>query len=458
MSTPTEIETAFREARAFFASGRTRDIAFRENALRRLLEAVQQSEDRLAEALRRDLGKPALEAFGSEIFPIKGEIRLLLKNLRAWSRPEKVRTPWWLLPAASHVRREPFGTALILSPWNYPLQLALMPLAAALAAGNTAVIKPSELAPHGAQALEELLSCLEPGLVRVVQGGAETARELLGQPFNFFFFTGSGPVGKKVALAAAEHSAPCVLELGGKNPCIVDESAPLAVTARRVVWGKFFNAGQTCLAPDHLLVHRNLYHPLLEELPRVIRAFYGADSKTSPDYGRLVNERHFRRVLAYLNDGTIVHGGHSDADALWIEPTLLADIPPGSAVAREEIFGPVLPVLPYDDLDAVLEELKTRPVPLALYLHTRQRAVEEKILAGTRSGGVCVNDHLMQAGVHELPFGGLGASGRGRYHGRHGFETFSHQRAVLRQPACWDNPLRYPPGESKLPWIRRLMK
>jgi aldehyde dehydrogenase (NAD+) len=449
---------ACREARAFFDSGAARSVERREAVLRHLLEIIAGNEDRILEALRDDLGKPALEAYASELLTVKGEIRYFLRHLRSWSRPEKVRTVWWLWPSRSWIRREPFGPALILAPWNYPFQLVLLPLVAALGAGNPAVVKPSELAPATAALLEELLGRLEPGWVSVVNGGADTARALLEQPFAFFFFTGGGAIGKQVARAAAEQGAPCLLELGGRNPCLVDDSAPLRVTARRIVWGKFFNAGQTCLAPDHVWIGRARHDALVEELRSAIRELYGGDPLVSPDLARIVNRRHFERIKGYLKEGTIACGGRSDAAALRIEPTVLTGVPSGAAVLQEEIFGPVLPVLPYDRLDGVLDALARGPVPLALYLHATRRDIEERVLERTRSGSVCVNDHLMQAGVHELPFGGQGESGMGRYHGRHGFEAFSHARAVLRQPSFWDNPLRYPPGAPKLPWIRRLMK
>lgn len=457
MSAMLTISERCEPSRALFRSGRTRAIDFREAALRLLLKQLETHETRLLAALEKDLGKPVFEAYTSETLAVKLEIRHFLKHLRAWSRNETVRPAWYAFPAKAWIQREPYGVALILAPWNYPIYLTLMPLVAAIAAGNTAVIKPSELAPHSAALLEELLQTLEPGLAAVVNGDASVAQELLDQPFDFFFFTGGGAIGKKVALAAAEKGVPCVLELGGKNPCIVEESAALAVAAKRIVWAKFFNAGQTCVAPDHVRVHRSVYESLLNALLAEIKKFYGDKHRQSEDLGRIVNLRHFNRLCSYLKEGKAISVDDNDPTALRFSPTLLTDITPNSAVLREEIFGPVLPVIPYDNLDALLTELREQPTPLALYLHTQRRDIEEKVLRETCSGSAGINEHILQATVSGLPFGGIGASGIGRYHGRHGFETFSHARSVLRQPVWWDNSLRYPPGAGKLPWIKRLL-
>lgn len=457
-SPPLAIAEVCRHAHHLFMSGKTRPIKFREQALRDLLRIVDENEAAILTALQQDLGKPTLEAYASEIFCVKSEIRLFLSNLDAWGRDRPVATPWWLWPARSWIRKEPFGCVLILVPWNYPFQLALMPLVAALAAGNTAVIKASELAPVSAALLQEMARFFEPGLVSVVGGGVDNARLLLDEAFDFIFFTGGSAIGKQVALAAAAKGVPCILELGGKNPCIVDESASLAVAARRIVWGKFFNAGQSCLAPDYLYVQRTVYEALLVELAKAITEFYGESPLSSPDLANLVNDRHFERVRGYLQEGGVVHGGRCDAEKCRIEPTLLVDIPPGAKVLTDEIFGPVLPVLPFDDLDGLLAELRPQPTPLAMYLHTRRREAETRVLAQTRSGSVCINDHLMQASVHGLPFGGLAQSGIGCYHGRHGFEAFSHSRAVLRQSTYLDNILRYPPAAGKWPWLRRFLR
>lgn len=409
-------------------------------------------------ALKDDLGKPPLEAYSAEILNVKSELKAFLRNLKKWSRRRGVAMPWWLWPARAWVQPEPYGVALILSAWNYPFQLSLMPLVAALAAGNCVVLKPSELAPRCAALLQEMLHArLDPGWVQVVCGDGQVAGGLVQQPFDFVFYTGGESIGRKVAEAAGRNLAPCVLELGGKNPSIVEADAPLEITTQRVVWGKFMNAGQTCLAPDHVWVHRSLYEPFLQAAQAAIRKYYGTDPSTSEDYARIVNERHFDRLTSYLAQGTVHTGGHHDRTQRYLEPTLLTAPPADAPVMREEIFGPILPVLPYDDLSKLLAQLRVQPAPLALYVHTKRRAVEEQVLRETRSGSVCINDHIVHVTIPELPFGGSGASGMGRYHGRSGFDTFSQQRSVMRQISFWDNPLRYPPGAPKLALIKRLM-
>lgn len=451
------ISDVVQQAQTFFRSGQTRDVAWRKEQLQRLLRWLEVHETHILKALYQDLSKPVLEAYGSEILSVKLEIRHVLRNLKNWTRRETVCPPWYLWPARTWIQREPYGVVLILAPWNYPLYLTLMPLVAAIAAGNVTVIKPSELAPQTAQLVAEIAGELASGLVSVVQGNGGAAQVLLEQSFDFIFFTGGNIVGRKVGVAAAEKGVPCVLELGGKNPCVVDASAPLELTARRLVWAKFFNAGQTCVAPDYVLVHEASYEPLVAQLGKVIREFYGENPLHSGDLGRLINQRHFERVQRFLAEGKIVYGGRFDATTLRMEPTILVDVVPGATVLKEEIFGPVLPVLPYSDLDRVLDELKSKPVPLALYVHTQDRAVEEKVLNRTRSGSVCINDHILQSTVHGLPFGGAAESGMGCYHGRYGYETFSQTRSVMRQPTWIDNPLRYPPGGGKLRWIKKIV-
>lgn len=448
---------AVRRSREFFGAGHTQSVAWRAGQLRRVLSWLEKNEPRLLAALDADLGKPALEAYASEILTVKMEIRHVLRHLPKWARDKRVGVPWYLWPARSWIRSEPYGVALILAPWNYPLYLLLMPLVAAVAAGNTVVLKPSEFAPNTAEMISELTIVLELGLVQVVTGDATVARELLEQPVDFIFFTGGSTVGRSVGVAAAKRGVPCVLELGGKNPCLIERSAPLALTARRLAWGKFFNAGQTCLAPDYVLVPRDLLELLIVELKKALQEFYGADPLQSPDLARLVNARQWERLRGFLSEGRVVHGGRVDAESLRMEPTILVDLVDEASLWSEEIFGPILPVIAYDDLESVLVEWRSQPAPLALYLYTDSREVERRVLMGTHSGSVCINDHIMQASVHELPFGGVGASGMGRYHGSHGFATFSHARSVLRQSLRMDNPLRYPPGEGKLNWIRRLI-
>lgn len=449
---------ALGHAREFFSSGRTADVSWTKGQLASLLSGLERYEQAICEALRADLGKPLLESYATEILPVKVELRHVLRKLKRWRSPRRVASPWWLLPARCWVQPEPYGAALILSPWNLPIQLSLMPLVAALAAGNTAVLKPSEVSPHCAEILRELISStLEPGLVTVVCGEASVAADLSQQPFDFVFFTGGEAIGRRVAEAAGRNLTPCVLELGGKNPCIVTADAPLEITARRIVWAKCLNAGQTCLAPDHVLVEESMEKPLLEAMSRAIRTFYGEDASQSPDYGRIVNERHLRRLIAYLDGGTVAHGGRYRIEDRYMEPTIMTGISPNAAISEQEIFGPILPVYSFKSLDSLLATLRERPVPLALYLHTRDRQIEQRVIRQTRSGSLCVNDHIVHATVNDLPFGGSGQSGMGRYHGRCGFDTFSQQRSVMHQASYLDNPLRYPPGAKWLPWIKKLI-
>ncbi|MCU0780359.1 MAG: aldehyde dehydrogenase family protein [Akkermansiaceae bacterium] len=445
--------------RAFFRTGATRSGSFRADRLRALDAALAQHEHTLLDALRADLGKSPQDAYTTEIAFLRAEIRHALRHLSAWMKPQRRSAPRFAWPARARVVAEPFGVALVIGPWNYPLQLLLAPTVAAIAAGNCAVLKPSELAPQTSAAVAALIAgFFDPEHLAVVEGGRETAEALLRERFDKIFFTGGGVAGRAVMAAAAVQLTPVTLELGGKCPCLVADDAPLAVTARRIAWGKFLNAGQTCVAPDHVWVPRARLDGLLEELRAALRSFYGPSARQSPDYGRIINHRHFERVRGYLADGTVFHGGACDEAERFIEPTILTNPAPGSAVMGEEIFGPVLPVLPYDDWDDLLARLREEPAPLALYLFTGDRGLEERVIAGTRSGGVCVNDTIMHILGPDLPFGGLGESGMGRYHGRAGFECFSHQRSVLRRSLAFDPRFRYPPVKLPLAALKRVLK
>ncbi|WP_376095850.1 aldehyde dehydrogenase family protein [Roseomonas sp. CCTCC AB2023176] len=439
--------------RAHLGTGALRPEAARRAALIRLRDALEASEPDLLAALHADLGKPAVEAWASEIMLVRQELAVALRKLRGWMAPRRVGVRWFQLPGRASVVAEPRGVALILGPWNYPAQLCLMPLVSAVAAGCAVVLKPSELAPATADAIARLIErAFDPDHVRCVTGGPEVARALTVLPFDHVFFTGSTGIGRQVAEAAAKNLATVTLELGGVNPCIVDASADPAVTARRIAWGKFLNAGQTCLAPNHVWVEESSFDALTAALRDTLTRFYGPDGRGMQ---RIVNARQFTRLRDMLDAGRVLHGGMADEAALHIPPTILADADP--ALRREEIFGPILPVIPYRELDAVLAEIAAAPPPLAVYVHTRDRALADRVTAATRSGGVCVNDTLVQATVPELPFGGVGASGQGRYHGRAGFDAFSDQRAIFRQPAGVDPPMRYPPIKAPLSLLKRLM-
>ena len=440
-------------ARAHFSTGATRPLDARRAALLALRDGLEAMEDELLAALAADLGKSAFEAWTSEILLVRQEIALALKRLPRWAGERRVGGRWFHLPGRSALRMEPRGAVLILGPWNYPVQLCLVPLVSAVAAGNAVVLKPSEIAQRTAAALEALATrCFAPGHVQVVQGGPDLAAALTAEPFAHIFFTGSTETGRKVAEAAARHLATTTLELGGANPCIVDESADVRLTARRIAWAKFMNAGQTCLAPNHVLVHESQAEALTAALRETIRRFYGADGLGMQ---RVVDARHLGRLEAVLARGRVVHGGAVDSNALHIQPTLMLD--PDPALLREEIFGPILPIVPWRDRGALLAELSTQAEPLALYVHTRDRAFAEAVAQALPSGGVCVNEHIVHCTVPDLPFGGVGPSGQGRYHGQAGFEAFSNARAVFRQPAGIDPPMRYPPYTTPLSVIKRLM-
>lgn len=445
--------------RAFFETGATRPIAWRKQQLRALLDALERHESELLDALRLDLGKPSVEAWVSEIGFLRGEIRHALRHLAAWAAPCCVGVPVFLLPASARVVPEPRGVAVIIGPWNYPLQLLLAPALAALAAGNTAVLKPSELAPHTAQAVARLVSeNFAPEVLTVVPGAHDEVLALIAQRPDIVFFTGGNGGAKAVLAAAAAHVIPVVLELGGKSPCVVCADAPLETTARRIVWGKFLNAGQTCVAPDHVWVHRSRFAPLVAELRRAIEQFYGADARFSADYGRICHAGHLERLGHMLGDAEILHGGTIMADERFIEPTVLGRPVTGSRLDQEEIFGPLLPVLVFDDVEEVIAAQRARPVPLALYVFTCDRKCEELLVAGIRSGGVCVNDTLSQLLPPQLPFGGLGESGMGVYHGKAGFDTFSHPRAIMRRRFLGENSFRYPPMPLPLAKLKRILR
>jgi aldehyde dehydrogenase (NAD+) len=445
-NTTTEIHTTLAKQRAFYASGQTRGLEFRLTALKKLKTAIINSEPELIAALEQDLHKPLMESYTSELGMVIDEINCALKNLKKWVRPHRVKANLLTFPAKSYLRHEPYGIVLVIAPWNYPVQLALSPLVGAIAAGNCCVLKPSELAPATALTLEKLLGATyAPEYVKAVNGDAVISQCLLKQHFDKIFFTGSPRVGKIVMEQAAQHLTPVTLELGGKSPCIVDQDVNPEVTAKRIVWGKFFNAGQTCVAPDYLLVHDSMKEPLCQAMQNRIKDFYTKAPENSPDLTRIINVRHFDRLIAYLQDGQVISGGHSDRERLYIEPTLLAVTDLEAPVMREEIFGPILPVIAYTNLDEVYQIVKSHPDPLACYIFSRHRQLIEALLEQIPFGGGCVNDTLTHFLNHNLPFGGRGASGIGNYHGHYSFETFSHSKAVIKTGFHFDLPIKFPP-------------
>ena len=441
--------------------GVSRPLAWRLEQLDRLAGLLSSHEAEVLEALATDLGKAPLEAT-FELVAIRQELAHTRRQLRRWMAPQAVGIDLALKPARAFLQAEPLGCVLIIGPWNYPFQLTLLPLVSALAAGNTAVLKPSEHAPQTADLLARLLPlAFPPEVVQVVVGDGAVAAQLLEQRFDHIFFTGGSRVGRLVMAAAAKHLTPVTLELGGKSPAIVLDDANLAVTARRLVWGKGLNAGQTCVAPDHVLVVPELRAPLIEAMAAEITSFYGDDPLTSPDLGAIVNQAQFDRLEGLLAGaqarGQVLAGGRSDRATLRIEPTLVALEGADDPLMQDEIFGPILPVLTIAGLEAGLQQVRSRPKPLALYLFSNDKAAQRRTLQTTSSGSVCFNDVVMQAGASALPFGGVGESGLGSYHGQAGFLTFSHQRSVLERPFWLDLPFRYPPYKGKLGLVKWLL-
>jgi len=457
--TVQEIPQMVTSLRSAFDAGKSRPYAFRIAQLKRMRDLLRDNESALGDAMKADLGKSHFEGWSSETNVLSDEIDFTLKHLRSWMRPERVATPMQLQPASCTILREPLGVILVLGAWNYPIQLTLAPAIAAIAAGNCVLIKPSEVSPASAKLLSELVpQYMDPDCVRIVDGGVPEATALLEQRFDHIFYTGGGTVGRIVMEAAAKHLCPVTLELGGKSPAIIDSDVHLKVAARRIARGKFWNAGQTCIAPDYVLVHERLETRFLDALQKAIHSFYGADPETSGDFGRIVNDRHFARLTGLLEGQEVAAGGKSNAEARYIAPTVLKNVSPDSPVMNEEIFGPILPVLSVSDMDEAIQFVNSRPKPLALYVFTKNKSTQESILNRTSSGGACVNETLFHFVPPELPFGGVGGSGMGAYHGRFGFETFTHRKSVLNKSTAVDPPMAYPPfTESKQKWVRRLI-
>lgn len=435
--------------RTTFESGRTRSLEWRRAQLQQLVKLHEDHGDELVKALQDDFGKPTLEAYTSDVGQGLSEAKLALRKLKKWTRPERVgRIP---LLGAGRILREPLGVVLVISPWNYPVGLLLSPLAGAIAAGNCVVLKPSEVTPHTSAALAKYVpQYMDPDAITLVEGGVAETTALLEQRFDHIMYTGNGRVAQVVMEAAARHLTPVTLELGGKSPCIVNADADIETAARRIAWGKFINAGQTCIAPDYVLVHESKEEALIEALADVVHDFYGDDPKSTKDYARIVNHRHHERLATLMKDGTAAIGGQLDAEDRYVAPTVLRNVSPDSALMREEIFGPVLPVLSVKSIDEAVDFVNHREKPLALYLFTESKQVEDDVLSRTSSGGACVNGTLLHIMDPRLPFGGVGPSGSGAYHGRHTFETFSHRKSVLTRGTRFDLKLMYPPYGPRL--------
>lgn len=437
--------------RKYFQTGATLPVPFRLQMLRRLRDAVDRCEAAIEEALSADLGKSGYESFMCETGLVRGEISYMLRHTAHLAKDHTVYTPLAQFAARSYQKPSPYGVTLIMSPWNYPLLLTLDPLADAIAAGNTAVVKPSAYAPASSALIAKILGeCFPPEYVAVVTGGRQENAALLEEKFDFVFFTGSQNVGREVLRHTAEHLTPAVLELGGKSPCIVDETAKLPLAARRIVFGKYLNCGQTCVAPDYILCHTSVKDRLVEALCKEVRRQYGEKPLENPDYGRIVNEKHFQRLLGLIDQDKIVTGGQSYLPTLQIAPTILDRVTPDAPVMQEEIFGPILPILTYDRFEDLYELLADKPKPLALYLFSENRPRIREAMSRFRFGGGCVNDVVIHLATSEMAFGGVGESGMGAYHGRKGFETFSHTKSIVDKKTWMDLPIRYQPYQKNL--------
>lgn len=443
--------------RKYFKSGECRNVAFRLAQLDRLYKWICKNEETIMEALHKDLHKSPFEAYATEIGIVKEELQFTMKHLQRWAKPKRVRTPITQFPSVSFTYQEPYGVVLIMAPWNYPFQLTVAPLIGAICAGNCAVIKPSAYSGYTSSLLAGMVQELFPEkYVSVIQGGREENRALLSEKFDYIFFTGSVPVGKYVMAKAAEHLTPVSLELGGKSPCIVDETANIALAAKRIVWGKLLNCGQTCVAPDYILVQKSVKEKLIKYMAKYIRKMYGEYPCQNPEYPRMINKKHFDRVFGLLKDAQVVCGGGSDAKSLQIEPTILDDVTWDSPVMQEEIFGPILPVLTFYNIEEVTALVNARAKPLALYFFTRDKNREAYILKNISYGGGCVNDTIVHLATPYLPFGGVGASGMGAYHGKASFDTFTHKKSIMKKSNLIDVPVRYAPFKEKLKTLKKL--
>ena len=437
------ISTTCSKQKQFFRSGATLPLCFRRQMLRKLSDAMHQYEKPLAEALWTDLHKSYEEAYLTELSIVYGEIRNHLRHLSHWARAERKSSPLAIMPATSRIIKEPLGNTLIIAPWNYPVQLLLNPLVGAISAGCTAMLKPSPYVPNVSRVLTEMIRATFPEeYIAIVEGNREVNQMLLAERWDLIFFTGSPSLGKMVMEAAAKHLTPVVLELGGKSPCIIDKSADLEVAAKRVAWGKALNAGQTCIAPDYLMIHEEVKDQFLKLLVKEWKHLLTKDPQKAKHFVRIVSDKALERLIGYLDNGTIYHGGKYDKATRYLSPTILTDVPEDAPVMQEEIFGPIFPVLTFKDLDEVISFVNKREKPLALYYFGKD---DQKILRHTSSGGACVNDVIMHIVNHKVPFGGVGNSGMGSYHGKDSFLAFSHRRSVISTPTWVDMPFRYMP-------------
>lgn len=447
--------------REYFSTGETKDINFRIEKLKKLRDVLKSEEDKVFEALKKDLMKSSFESYVTEVAMVYDEINMHIKNIKKWSKKRRVKTPLVQFPAKSFIQLEPYGVVLIIGPFNYPFMLTMDPLIGAIAAGNTAVIKPSESAPETSKILKEILEKVfdEKYVLHVnPERGKEVVEELLKEKFDYIFFTGSATVGKIVMKAASQYLTPVTLELGGKSPCIIDKDCKLELVARRIVWGKLLNSGQTCVAPDYLYVHKEIEEEFIKKLEEEIKNQFGNNPLESEDYSKMVNEREFNRVLSYIDKEKLVFGGNYNRKTFQIEPTILKNVTWDDPVMEREIFGPIFPILTFENLDEVLRVVNSKDKPLALYYFSEDKNKIEKVLNSTSSGGVTINDTLVHVSSSYLPFGGVGNSGMGEYHGKYSFDLFSNKKGVMNRKTFLDLKIRYAPFQNKLTIVKKIMK
>ncbi|HEC43019.1 MAG TPA: aldehyde dehydrogenase [Bacteroides sp.] len=455
----SDIQVIIQRQENFFRSGITLDTNFRLDALRKLKHLLWDYDEQITEALKQDLGKHPFETYASEHGLAIQEIGIMIRNLNKWSRPQRAYTPMAHWFARSYYINQPYGRVLIISPWNYPLQLLFMPLIGAVAAGNCVLAKPSRHAAHTTRVMQKLISeNFDPGHISLIEGGSQVNQYLLDQQFDYIFFTGSTQVGKKVMEAASRHLTPVSLELGGKSPVIVEPDSSPELAAKRILWGKLLNSGQSCVAPDYLLVHRDIKDKLIEEMNKYLQSAYGSDIKSNPDYGRMINQANTEHLAETLKGKKIIIGGETDVAEKYIAPTVVEVNDLNDILMQEEVFGPILPLVEYNDLGEALEIIRSKPRPLSLYIFTRNKKTQQKIILSTQSGTGGINDTVIHFVNPNLPFGGVGKSGMGRYHGKYSFETFSYKRSFLNKATWIDIPVRYPPYGKKMWLIRKLIR
>ncbi|MCA1009598.1 aldehyde dehydrogenase [Halobacillus halophilus] len=452
------MQTIVQQQKRWYDEGHTKSYQFRKDQLLRIKKMIGTFEKPIIEALKFDLNKSEFEAYVSEIAFLKSEIDHHVKHLKQWMAPQKVKAPLTHKGSKNMIYKEPYGTVLVIAPWNYPFQLALAPVLGAIAAGNTVIIKPSELTPTVSWVIKKMVEqYFSPNYIAVVEGDKEVTQELMEQPLDYIFFTGSVPVGRKIMEKASNQLIPVTLELGGKSPAIINKDAAIDLAAKRIVWGKFTNAGQTCIAPDYLLVHHEVKAPLIQAMKKYIHEFYGDRPLENPDYVKIVNDQHFERISSYLTAGTVVSGGSLDEKRQMIEPTILDQVNWSDPVMQDEIFGPILPILTFDHLSEVISQVNNRPKPLALYYFGESETDQEEIMTSIPFGGGCINDTLYHILNPHLPFGGVGESGMGSYHGQASFDTFTHLKSITKQTTKFDQKFRYPGSSFGLTIIKKVL-